>query len=77
VHPPPSRVEWLGIQAITNDRNEYLNEDMTIETSMLTPVGSDKYLRTRNFSTFHEGSDNKLWINWVCESGDEPVYPLD
>ena len=65
VHTPPSYVEWLGIQAITNDNNEYLNEDKTIETSMLTPIGSAKYLRVRNFVTINEGTDEKLWINWI------------
>lgn len=77
VHTPPTYVEWLGIQAITNDNNEYLNEDKTIETSMLTPIGSAKYLRVRNFVTLNEGSDEKLWINWICDNKDRPCYPLD
>ena len=42
VHTPPTYIEWLGITAVTNDNNEYLNEDKTIETSMLTPIGSAK-----------------------------------
>lgn len=77
VHTPPTYVEWLGIQAITNDNNEFLNEDKTIETSMLTPFGSPKYLRVRNFVTINEGTDEKLWINWVCDNQDRPCYPLD
>ena len=77
VHTPPSYVEWLGISAITNDLNEFLNEDKTIETSMLTPIASAKYLRVRNFVTINEGSDEKLWINWVCDNKDRPCYPLD
>ena len=77
VHTPPSYVEWLGINAITNDNNEYLNEDKTIETSMLTPIGSAKYLRVRNFVTLNEGSDEKLWINWICDNKDRPCYALN
>jgi hypothetical protein len=77
VHTPPSYIEWLGISAITNDRNEFLNEDKTLETSMLTPIGSAKYLRVRNFVTINEGTDEKLWINWVCDSRDKPCYALN
>lgn len=43
---------------------------------MLTPFGSDTYLRTRNFATLEQGNDGKLWVNWVCENGDQPHYPL-
>lgn len=77
VHTPPTYMEWLGITSITNDNNEYLNENKTIETTMLTPIGSAKYLRVRNFVTLNEGSDNKLWINWICDNKDRPCYPLD
>ena len=77
VHTPPSYIEWLGICAVTNDRNEFLNEDKTIETSMLTPIGSAKYLRVRNFVTLNEGTDEKLWINWVCDNKDKPCYALN
>ncbi|MFK5938000.1 MAG: alkaline phosphatase D family protein [Sulfurimonas sp.] len=77
VHPPPSILEWYGILAITNDRNEYLNENDTIKTSMLQPHSSNKYIRSRNFVTIEEGTDNKLWINWICENKDKPVYPLE
>ena len=77
VHTPPTYIEWLGITAVTNDNNEYLNEDKTIETSMLTPIGSAKYLRVRNFVTLNEGSDEKLWINWICDNKDRPCYALN
>ena len=77
VHTPPTYIEWLGITSITNDNNEYLNEDKTIETSMLTPIGSAKYLRVRNFVTLNEGSDEKLWINWICDNKDRPCYALN
>ncbi len=76
VHPSPTYIQWLGIQAITNDNTEYLDENGAVRISMLKPHGSDKYLRTRNFVTIEEGTDNKLWINWVCENNDKPVYPL-
>lgn len=77
VHPPPSPIQWLGIQAITNDRDEFLNEEQTIQTSMLRPVGAPKYLRTQNFATLHQGTDDKLWVNWICKGDMEPVYPLE
>ena len=76
VHPAPTRIEWFGIMAITNDKNEWLNEDKTIETSIIGPFGSEKYLRVRNYVTLKEGVDNKLWVNWICESKDKPAYPL-
>ncbi len=76
VHPAPSCIQWLGIQAVTNDRTEYLNEDRTVRIDMLKPHGSTQYLRTRNFVTLQEGTDNKLWINWVCENKEKPMYPL-
>lgn len=76
VHPAPSRIAWLGIMAVTNDNKEYLNEDHSIEVSMLQPYHSDKYLRSRNYVELQEGNDNKLWTRWVCESKDKPVYPL-
>lgn len=77
VHTSPSRIAWLGIMAVTNDDDEYLNEDRTIKISMLQPFGSDKYIRTRNYVTLEEGTDHKLWVNWVCESDtNKPSYPL-
>jgi len=66
----------LGILAATNDRTEYLNEEKTIEINMLKPYGSDTYIRTRNFATIEEGTDGKMWINWVCDNDNRPNYPL-
>jgi hypothetical protein len=77
VHPAPSRIAWYGIMAVTNDNTEHLNEDRSIEISMLKPYCSDQYLRTRNYVTLQEGNDKKLWLNWICESRDKPVYPLE
>lgn len=77
VHPAPSMIEWYGIMAVTNDRDEYLNENSTIKASMLHPHGSNKYIRSRNFVTLEQGRDNKLWVNWVCEHKDKPAYPLE
>jgi phosphodiesterase/alkaline phosphatase D-like protein len=76
VHPAPSRTQWLGITAATNDDPEYLNEEKTIEISMLNPFGSDKYIRSRNFVSLEEGTDQKLWVNWFCENGRRPSFPL-
>lgn len=77
VHPSPSMIEWYGIMAVTNDRSEYLNEDQSIKVSMLKPHGANQYIRSRNFVTLEQGSDKKLWVNWICEHKDKPVYPLE
>jgi len=77
VHPSPSMIEWFGIMAVTNDRDEFLNEDHTIRVSMLKPHGSNQYIRARNFVTLELGTDEKLWVNWICEGKDKPVYPLE
>jgi hypothetical protein len=53
-----------------------LNEEKTIEINMLKPYGSDTYIRTRNFATIEEGTDGKMWINWVCDNDNRPNYPL-
>ncbi len=76
VHPAPSYMQWLGILAVTNDDVEYLEETRAITATMISPHGSDKYIRERNFVSFSEGTDAKLWINWVCDSNNKPVYPL-
>jgi len=77
VHPSPSMIEWYGIMAVTNDRDEYLNEDNSIKISMLKPHGSNKYIRSRNYVTLERGTDDKLWVNWMCEHKDSPVFPLE
>ncbi|ARU26072.1 alkaline phosphatase D family protein [Cellvibrio sp. PSBB006] len=76
VHPAPTYLEWLGILAITNDDLEYLDETRSITADMIKPHGSNKYIRARNFVTLLEGTDKKLWVNWVCEGKDKPAYPL-
>lgn len=76
VHPAPTYIQWLGILTITNDDTEYLDENKSITADILKPYGSNQYLRTRNFVTILEGTDRKLWINWVIEGKDKPVYPL-
>lgn len=77
VHPAPTLIAWLGIRAVTNDDLEYINEERTVEARMLKPVGSNQYIRTRNFATLDKGTDGKVWINWVTEDGDNPEYPLN
>jgi hypothetical protein len=66
VHPPPTAFAWAGIEQMTSDTPEALGDGET-ETEMLTPFGSPRYLRTRNFATLHTGTDKKIWVNWVCE----------
>lgn len=77
VHPAPSSLQWHGILAVTNDDTEYLNEDKTIEIRMLQPYSASRYLRVRNYVSLLEGTDRKLWLNWVCDHDIKPVYPLD
>lgn len=67
VHPPPTAFAWAGIQLMTSDTPEALG-DGEVFTEMLTPLGSPRYLRTRNFATLQTGTDDKIWINWVCEN---------
>lgn len=76
VHPAPSRLQWIGIMAVTNDREEYLDEDRNIHISMLTPFASDQYIRNRNYITLSMGTDKKLWVNWESEGKDAPYYPI-
>ncbi len=76
VHPAPTYIQWLGILAVTNDSTEYLDENREIRIDMLKPYGSNQYLRTRNFVTMQDGTDSKLWVNWICENGEKPTYPL-
>ena len=67
VHPPPTAFAWAGILLMTADTPEALG-DGEVMTEMLTPLGSPRYLRTRNFATLQTGTDDKIWINWVCEN---------
>ncbi|WP_290699193.1 alkaline phosphatase D family protein [Amphritea sp.] len=76
VHPAPSKLQWIGIMAVTNDRDEYLDENRDIQISMLTPFASDKYIRCRNYVTLEVGTDHKLWVNWMSEGKDNPYYPI-
>lgn len=76
VHPAPTYIQWLGILAITNDNTEYLDENKSISADILKPYGANQYIRTRNFVTLQEGTDHKLWVNWIIEGKDKPAYPL-
>lgn len=76
VHPAPSRLQWLGIMAATNDRDEYLDENRDIHISMLKPFSSNQYIRSRNYVTLSMGDDEKLWVNWESEGRDNPYYPI-
>ena len=77
VHPPPSWFQWQGMKTASNDHNEFLNPERSIETVIVTAVSAEKYMRTRNFSYLEEGSDGKLWVNWICETEHDAEYPLD
>ena len=69
VHPPPTALAFASLKLMTSDTPEPLGEGDVI-AEMMTPVGSDRYLRTRNFVAMHLGSDEKLWVNWICEDKD-------
>ncbi len=75
VHPPPSEIEWLGLRALTSDGNERIG-DGHITTEMICPFGSDKYIRARNYAVLKEGTDHKLWVNWICEGDMKPEYGI-
>ncbi|MGB7292166.1 MAG: alkaline phosphatase D family protein [Thermodesulfobacteriota bacterium] len=75
VHPAPTWYQWLGILVGSNHDPESL-EAGKITTEILDLYGSDKFLRTRNYATLKEGTDGKLWVNWFCENGRTPVYPI-
>jgi hypothetical protein len=67
VHPPPTAFAWAGVQLMTSDTPEALG-DGDVKAEMLTPLGSPRYLRTRNFATLQTGTDQKIWVNWICEN---------
>lgn len=64
----------LGLESDT--LSEYLSEDRAIDIRLIKPYGSGPYLRTRNDISLLEGSDGKLWANWVCDADQRPEYPL-
>ena len=75
VHPPPSALEWLGLRALTSDDKERIGNGQ-ITTEMICPFGSDKYIRARNYAVLEEGTDNKVWVNWICEGDMKPEYGI-
>ncbi|MDD4905234.1 MAG: alkaline phosphatase D family protein [Methylobacter tundripaludum] len=75
VHPMPTMFEWYGIQAVTSSDKQFLGKG-DVTTEIIKPFGSDEYIITRNFATLKMGSDNKLWVNWICENGLKPEYPV-
>ena len=75
VHPPPNAIEWLGLRALTSDDKERIG-DGQITTEMICPFRSDKYIRARNYAVLKEGTDDKLWVNWICEGEMKPEYGI-
>jgi len=75
VHPPPTFLQWFGLQAVTTDRREVIgNGDLTAE--MISPFGADKYIRSRNYVTLETMSDDKVWVNWICEKEIKPEFGI-
>jgi hypothetical protein len=69
VHPPPSALELMGMRALSHDAPEELPGHLRTE---LLPVGSDLYLRERNWLSLriaesHEVHSPKLWLRWEAE----------
>jgi hypothetical protein len=77
VHPPPTAFEWAGIVVMTSDEPEALG-DGDVVTEMLTPTGSPRYLRNRNYATLYAGTDGKMWVNWTCENQElKPSFAIE
>lgn len=75
VHPAPNFFEWTGVSSVTSDEKQRLgNGDITAE--VIQPIGSDKYIRMRNYATLEKGTDDKIWVNWICEGKLSPHYPV-
>ncbi|MBZ4417642.1 hypothetical protein [Myxococcus sp. RHSTA-1-4] len=71
VHPPPGLLEFLGMRMLAAEGVEDLPS--FVQTEML-PVGSDRYLRERNWLSLcvkRPGSATtsrpKLWLRWEAE----------
>lgn len=71
VHAPPGMLEFLGMRMLAAEGVEDLPSFM--QTEML-PVGSDRYLRERNWLTLYfkrphgtAASRTKLWLRWEAE----------
>ncbi len=75
VHPAPTYFEWTGLSVATSDEKQRLGNG-SITAEVITPIGSDKYIRMRNYATLEMGTDNKLWVNWICEQNLKPHYPI-
>jgi hypothetical protein len=71
VHPPPGTLEFLGMRILAGEGVEDLPSFMQTE---LLPVGSDHYLRERNWLSFSvkrptsATSRPKLWLRWEAEN---------
>lgn len=76
VHPAPSKFHWAGIVANSSDDIEYLLAERTVDISMIKPYGSSKYILSRNYVSLYEGTDGKLWVNWICDADEKPSYPV-
>lgn len=73
VHPPPTRLEWLGICAFSGDGDQTRgNGDLEAEIHEIAGAGT-KFLRTRNYARV-ELNPTKVGINWRCENEVETVF---
>jgi hypothetical protein len=69
MHPPPSALELMGFRSLANDMAEDLPGHLRTE---LLPVGSDLYLRERNWLSLRvsegkSGRSPRLWLKWEAE----------
>ncbi|MEZ0389329.1 MAG: alkaline phosphatase D family protein, partial [Verrucomicrobium sp.] len=78
VHPAPNWLQWQGVLVGSNE-DQFEVRSLGITGKMMRPAGSrETYLRTRNFVTLKLGTDDKLWVNWICEDTTygQPYYAV-
>jgi hypothetical protein len=75
VHPPPGWAAWEGLKLLTGDRREKL-EGAEVFSETLRPLGGGKFIRARNYATLEVGSDDKFWVEWVCDDGNRREFGI-
>jgi len=77
IHPAPTMLEWAGVCALSSDE-EYSIRAQPVTAHMTRPQGArDKFLRCRNFAWLKLGDDDKLWVNWECETANEKPLRIE
>lgn len=80
VHPPPTSFQWRAILAATSDQNVPIPGADAMAELMKPVRHPSPYIVSRNFASIQEGTDEKIWANWIAEStpeGEEyPHFPI-